>query len=539
MDKSLDKFKNIPEAFFALAESNPDTKLYQQALTSAADQVKKREIYSRTYQEVKGRILKLSHYLGSLGVGSGAHVAILSSTRPEWIEADLAILSLGGISVSIYQTLPYEDVGFILFDSESEIVFVENEEQVQKLTKLLEGPIDIPEIEGGSASKESISIKKIISFEEVAESEKVITYQTILETEAKSETYFLDNLNRSDLASLVYTSGTTGPPKGVMQTHGNHLANCRQAVVSTLLVPEARIMLFLPLAHSFARLMAYLGLLTDAFLCFPAIANPKSSKLNPISLSKDIREAKAHCIPMVPRLFEKMQAGVLAKAHSAGFPARLLSLSLWAAMRTYQDNQDGKKPGILARIVYQGTGSIRGKITEQLFGSDFKYGISGGAKLSPQVAHFFASLGIPILEGYGLTETCVATNCNRIDKNKIGTVGPVLDTDIEMKLASDGEILFRGPNIALGYYKREQATKKAWDSEGWFHTGDLGEIDQDGYLSIVGRKKEILVSSYGKNIAPGELESLIASSPLVSQALMIGDGRAYCTALVTLDETAL
>jgi len=238
-------------------------------------------------------------------------------------------------------------------------------------------------------------------------------------------------------------------------------------------------------------------------------------------------------------LLEKMQAGVLAKSRGSGVLAWLLRLALRSASNVYEAKQKGMSAGIIDQICYKGLVSIRHKIKNQLFGLSFKYAISGGAKLNPETAKFFAILDIEVLEGYGLTETCVATNVNRLGRNKIGAVGPVLDHDIELRIAEDGEILFRGPNITSGYYKREAATKAAWDEAGWFYTGDLGEIDPEGYLKIVGRKKDILVTSYGKNIAPEPIEAQLKDSCYISQAVMVGDARPYCIAIVTIDQAAV
>ncbi|MCB0319920.1 MAG: long-chain fatty acid--CoA ligase, partial [Bdellovibrionales bacterium] len=337
-------------------------------------------------------------------------------------------------------------------------------------------------------------------------------------------------LTREDLAALVYTSGTTGPPKGVMQTHGNHLANVRQAYECRLVEANSRLIVFLPLAHAFAKLMGYLGFLGPAKILFPAIKDKRTSKLDPDSTTKDIREGNAHIVPVVPRLLEKMQSGIQAKARSGGLQGMLVGATLQSAERVYAGNAD-----VYNSILYSITAFMRAGIRKKLFGENFQYCISGGAKLNPQVARFFDSLGIEVLEGYGLTETCVATNVNRSGNKKIGSVGPVLAPDIECRIDQDGEILFRGPNIAKGYYKRESATRAAWDSEGWFHTGDLGEIDTSGFLSIVGRKKDILVTSYGKNIAPEDIEAQMKSSLYISQIVLIGDGRPYITAIVTLN----
>lgn len=537
MIKKLNSAPSIPAAFFQIAAEHPDREVWNQSIVHEDESENEpRPRRSSTYSEVATRVTKLAHFLKATGLSPEDTAAIFSSSRPEWMEADLAILAAGGITASIYQSLPADDAGYILFDSGAEYIFAENQEQVDKLLELLKEPIAIPGTEEREAMSVQIGIKKIIAFDPVAAHPLVSQFDEIVSGgPGSTELEAYKMLGRDDLATLVYTSGTTGPPKGVMQSHGNHLSNCRQAWECGLIDSDSSIMLFLPLAHSFARLMGYLGFLTPARLAFPGIADKKTSKMNPASVTRDIAEAGATIVPLVPRLLEKMQAGIKQKSLAPGLGGKILTAILWSAAEVYNPDGKGKAPSVLAQLVFKGTAGIRAKIKAKLFGQEILYCISGGAKLNPTVARFFDMLEIEILEGYGLTETCVATNINRLGAKKIGSVGPVLAQDIELRLSEDGEILFRGPNIALGYYNREIATAEAWDREGWFHTGDLGAVDDDGFLSIVGRKKEILVTSYGKNIAPEGIEGQLKTSVYVSQALLVGDGRPYCTALVTVD----
>lgn len=540
--KELDAANNLAEAFFALAQRDPEALVYSQAVHKAgAGDDEPREWRGRNYREVRHRIEKIMGFLRSKGFEEGDKAAIISTSRPEWMEADIAIVALGGTSVSIYQTLPTHDTGYIVFDSGAKIVFAENQEQYQKLQELCLEPIRIPATEDRPEQSVQIHLDAIVSFEPVETGSKEVTsLDEVLEGDfAKPVQDLWRGIRRDHLAALVYTSGTTGPPKGVMQTHGNHLANVRQAWDCGLVHEEASIMLFLPLAHAFAKLMGYIGFLSPVKLQFPAICDPTSSKMDPESVTKDIREANANIVPVVPRLLEKMQAGIVQKSNAGGIGGVLLRYLLWSSRKVYQANSQGRSAGILAMIGHDGLAGIRRKIEQRLFGADFFYCISGGAKLNPEVGRFFDMLGIEVLEGYGLTETCVATNVNRAGNKKIGTVGPTLSDDIELSLEPDGEILFRGPNIAVGYYGRPTATKAAWDDSGWFHTGDLGDIDDDGFLTIVGRKKEILVTSYGKNIAPEEVEGIVKSSAYISQIVLIGDGRPFCTALIALDEPSV
>lgn len=539
MARDLDQYQNIPQAFFAMVRDFPKRDLYSQSVLLDDSSSGGRRWQTCTYEESSRRVCAIAGYLRSLGIQKGDRIAILSQSRPEWMEADLAILALGAVSISVYQSLPAEDVGYILYDSEARVVFAENQEQVDKLRELLEKPCAVPGHEDRAPTSVQITIEKVISFERVETDDRVLLLEDLLGADLGFLPEHCEQLTRDDYASFVYTSGTTGPPKGVMQTHGNHLANCRQAWNADILVEQSRIMLFLPLAHSFAKLMGYLGYLTEAELRFAAVASTTNSKLDAQSLTKDLAEAHATVIPIVPRLLEKMRSAIEAKGKAGGLQGFILKWTLWAAKEMYVHVDSEKAPGLLLQMVFSGTAGIRQKLKIKLFGSDFVYSVSGGAKLNPDVARFFDALGIEILEGYGLTETCVATNINRLGSKKIGSVGPVLDEDIELRLGDDGEILFRGPNVSKGYFRRPTATAQSWDSEGWFHTGDLGAVDPEGYLSIVGRKKEILVTSYGKNVAPEDIEGQLKSIDLVSQAVLVGDGRAYCTALLTLDEVAV
>lgn len=539
MSHRLENYNGLAEAFFILAEESPDTVVYEQAQVGLNDDLEiPREWHSRTYREVADRVRIISTYLKRIGVQKGDRVAILSYTRPEWMEADIAILSLGAISVSIYQSLPADDIGYILFDSGAEYVFAENQEQLEKLQDLSGRSCEIAATEDREATQTQTTLKRIITFEECKQSNLVVCYRDLI-TAGDQENFSPEPVERNELAAFVYTSGTTGPPKGVMQTHGNHLSNVRQAMEAGICTEQNTVTLFLPLAHSFAKLIGYIGFLSLTQLKFPAIADPKSSKLTPESVTKDIREAGSDIVPLVPRLLEKMQAGILQKTKSGGVQGFILKTTVNAALEMMEARKRGSAPGLLARTLYEGTAPIRKKICTQLFGSGFQYCISGGAKLSVPTANFFDALGILILQGYGLTETVVATNVNRKDSNRIGTVGPVLSSDIEIKIAADNEIIFRGPNVSPGYYGRPTATAASWDENGWFHTGDLGSVDENGYLTIEGRKKEILVSSYGKNIAPEPIEQEIATLPEISQVVLVGDGRPFCVALITLDSVAV
>jgi long-chain acyl-CoA synthetase len=506
--KKLEQASSIPEAFFSngLDASN-------EVIASIASTTTK-----FTRGELVQKVSSLIGYLRKRGVKEGSKVAILSNTRLEWIIADLAILSLGGVTASVYQSLPAAEVGFILWDSESTIVFAENAEQVEKLKYVQSNEIPCPQFEGkGDLATFRAVVNEIITFEVVE------GYTSIGEIFSSNEVRGdLPLLSRDSIASFVYTSGTTGAPKGVVQTHGNHLANVRQALQGELFEPDSAIFLMLPLAHSFARLMAYISMTTGVVIVLPRVASTQNSRQDPTMALQDMSRSGATIVPLVPRILEKVKEGLEVKASKKTLGSRIIRWLL----------PSGGKGGCFTKL-------FGAMIRKAVFGENFSYALSGGAKLDPGVNNFFKALGIEVLEGYGLTETCVATNCNRRGRNSIGTVGPLLAQDIEICIASDGEILFKGPNITKEYWKRPKATSEAWDSDGWFHTGDLGALDNDGALKITGRKKELIVTAGGKKIVPEGIEFKLKSSPYISNAVLCGDGKPYCVALITLQRTVI
>ena len=527
--------QSIPQSFFDLSSSKPDAIAYYYPSHTPSGAI---EWFSRTRLESLTRVKKIRAHLQKLGVSTGTKVAIIAGTRPEWMEIDLAILSLGAVCVSIYPSLPPAEVGFILADSETTVVFAENQEQIDKLTWLSQQPITLPARDTIPETTALVTMQHIVAIEPLSKGTLSYTSLTdVLASELTTTTFDFSALSRDTISSLVYTSGTTGPAKGVVQTHGNHLSNVEQAIRSNMFALDGALFLFLPLAHSFARLIAYLGFLSPATLKFAGVASTTSSKVDLARVAKEMCHASAEVVPVVPRLLEKVKDSIIQKSRAATLAARILSVTLSASQRVWQAQQSGGAPSLLDQIIVAATGSIRSKIKEQIFGKRYRHAISGGAKLPVDVANFFWSLEIPVFEGYGLTETCVATNVNRIDRYRLGSVGPAFDY-IQTKIAEDGEILFKGPNITQGYYKRPRATEESWDSEGWFHTGDIGHLDSDGFLFITDRKKDLIVTAGGKKVPPIKVENLLIRSPEVDHAIYFGDGKPYCVALVSLNQTA-
>lgn len=526
---------SIAAAFWQRAAATPEGPVYRYAVAPSATGT--RIWHTEGYASCAAKVARFAHHLKKIGVGVGTPVAILSNTRPEWMIADMAIQSLGAVTVSIYQSLPAHEVGFILYDSRATVLLIENEEQAQKVWQLYSGPCPIPEREDLPASEAKIELTHIVTFEQldtpVSTPVLAVRFESIVnDSQYPTTPPPLPALSREDLASIVYTSGTTGPPKGVLQSHGNHLTNVAQVAESGVFLLDGSLFLFLPLAHSFARLAYYVGFLTSAWLVLPAVIDHRSSKVDLASVARDMTAGAPSVVPSVPRLFEKIASMVRVRSSER----TVLRLTVRNAEQVYAIRAAGGSPSLGQRILHALCAPVRKLMKETLFGSNFSHGISGGAKLDPGINRFFEALGILVCEGYGLTETCVATHVNLPTRRCIGSVGPAL-TGVEVRITpADGEILLRGPNVTRGYHNRPRATAEAWDAEGWFHSGDVGRVDESGFLYITDRKKELIVTAGGKKVPPQSIESLFKRYPFVSHAFLYGEGRPYCVMLVTLND---
>ena len=474
-----------------------------------------------TWVEHRAVCRAIAKSLMALGMKKGESVCILSQTRLEWVQCDFGIISGGGVTVGIYPTNLAPDCAYIANHSEAQIVFVENSEQLQKLFSVR---ADLSRMRTfvlyeGAPGDAAVGV---LSWEEFLK-----LGQSISEAELEIRT---QDLQPDDLASLVYTSGTTGVPKGAMITHRNLVFVSESASHSLYLRSDFVTLLFLPLAHVFARLIVYFSMRNGITIAFAESVE---------KVADNLKEVNPHFIASVPRLFEKLYTNVLrGEQQAGGVQAQLVHWALQAGYEASRMQQ--KKQGLsLALKVKQALADklVLHKI-RAAFGGRLVWAVSGAAPLNQTIAEFFHACGVLSLEGIGMTENTSFTNVNRYDHYKFGTVGPV-GPGTEMKLAPDGEILFRGPNVMKGYFRNPEATAETIDHEGWLYSGDVGEIDGDGFLKITDRKKDLIITAGGKNIAPQRIEKILCTSPFISQAMAFGDRKKYVTALVTLNPDSL
>jgi long-chain acyl-CoA synthetase len=473
-------------------------------------------------RELIERVRDLSLGLRTLGVTAGDRVVLLAESRPEWLLADFAVLTAGAVTVPIYPTLSADQIGFILRDSEATLAIVSTREQLQKIVAIAS---TAPALTGiiamdGSAAA---SPAPVHAMADVA----ARGHQQIVDGWGVGRT-FHDDAKRvapQDLATIIYTSGTTGQPKGVMLTHANLAANLRDVLQVFELSEDDVALSFLPLCHSFERMVAYLYLSSGVSMIFAESIE---------TIPRDLKLVRPTVITGVPRVFEKLHARVLAKGQeSAGLKRAIFNRAVAvAAARGAVLPQGGSVSLGLRLQSWLAERLVFAKIREGV-GGRLRFAVSGSAPLRVDVARFFYGIGLPILEGYGLTETAPVLCVNPLHAVRIGTVGPPIPS-VQIRIADDGEILARGPNIMAGYYRRPQETAEAI-RDGWFHTGDIGTFDDAGYLRITDRKKELIVTSGGKKIAPQPIEAGLRAHELIAEAVLVGDQRHFPAVLVVPD----
>ncbi len=463
-----------------------------------------------TAREFATEVDALARGLRSAGIGAGDRVGLMARTRYEWTLCDFAIWAAGAVTVPIYETSSAEQVAWILSDSEAKAVFVESAAHVATVSRVADR---LPALLHTWVIDDGLD--------------------TLVEDGANVPAADLaaarEGLTGSSPATVIYTSGTTGRPKGCVLTHGNFIdlsRNAETVLPQVLNDPDASTLLFLPLAHIFARFIQ----------CLCVVTGPKLGHLeDPKALADTLGEFRPTFILAVPRVFEKVYNAAEAKAEGDGkgdiFRTAAATAIAWSRAK------DGRGPGpvlaakhlVFDRLVYR---KLRARL-----GGRVQYAVSGGGPLGERLGHFFRGVGLVILEGYGLTETTAPATVGTPDRVKIGTVGRPLP-GVGIRIADDGEILISGVNVLQEYFHNPQATAEAL-RDGWFYSGDIGELDAEGYLTITGRKKEIIVTSNGKNVVPSQLEDRLRAHAVVSQCMVIGDNRPFISALVTLDTEML
>ena len=468
---------------------------------------------SKTYREVGEIVKQLALGLIELGIEKGDKVSILANTRPEWTYFDFAALSVGATVVPIYQTNSPEECQYVLENSDAKAVIVENDEQFAK----------IDEIRGRAAKLEHVIRMEGSGGDAVSMDELVQGGAGRPDSDWEQR---WSAVTPDDICTIIYTSGTTGPPKGCVISHGNYRSMVTMALDESVLERSTTTYLFLPLAHSFALLIQLLS--------FDLGGNIAYWERDPLKIIPNLTEVKPEYFPSVPRIFEKIYTAATGDVEKAGGVKKLVfNWAVGVGEKVRERERAGKPVGWLLRRQYQlADKQVLSKI-RALFGGRIKNCVTGAAPINPEILRFFDATGVLILEGWGMTETSTAATVARPDAFRFGKVGKAF-MGCEIKIADDGEILVRGPNVFQGYYKNEEATRETLEG-GWLHTGDLGELDEDGYLSITGRKKDIIITAGGKNITPANIEADIKQSQWVSQCVVIGDRRPYLVALITLD----
>ncbi len=471
------------------------------------------EWLSRSFVEVADLVRPLALGLVGLGVEKGDKVSILANTRPEWTYFDFAALSIGAIVVPIYQTNSPEECQYVLENSDTKVVVVEDDEQLEKIRKVRDR---LPLLE--HVVRMTGSSEDAISGDELAGRGS--------QHDASEWEERWSAVAPADICTFIYTSGTTGPPKGCIITHGNYRAMLDMVNETSVIEEEDVSYLYLPLAHSFALLIQLGSFDLGATLAY--------WERDPLKILPNLSEVKPTYFPSVPRIFEKIYtAATSGMEKEGGLKKAIFDWSIRVGSRMRETERAGRKPGFLLRKQYAfADKNVLSKI-RGLFGGRLRLAVSGAAPINPDILRFFDAAGVLVLEGWGMTETSTAATISSPEEFKIGTIGkPFPGCDV--KIADDGEILVKGPNVFQGYYKNEEATRETI-VDGWLHTGDIGEIDSEGFIKITGRKKDIIITAGGKNITPANLENEIKQHPLVSQCVVVGDRRPYLVALVTLD----
>ncbi len=503
-------YKNIADMFLGTTKNKSSKKLLV---------YKKNESWiALTGQDVKITVEDISFGLRSLGIEEKSNISILSNNSPKWAMCDYGIICSAMTTVTIYPTLISSQVEYILNNSNSKLVFVENQEQLVKIKECIDKLDDL---------------KYIVVLDDSCkeETDHIFNFVTLLDkgksfsqTSDYSFEDMISTIQDTDTLTLIYTSGTTGVPKGVVLTHKNLLSNVNGTLKVAEFTENETFLSFLPLSHVLERMGGHYTAFTVGATIYYAE--------NMETIAANMVEAQPTIVVCVPRVFEKIHAKFIDGINSA--PKIRQKLFYWALNlgKQYSNKIINKeKPSFLLKLKHKIADKLIYSKVKARFGGKIKFFVSGGAPLSKQLAEFFAAVDITILEGYGLTETSPVLTVNSPTDLRFGSVGKTL-FNVEVKIADDGEILAKGPNIMTGYYKDKKSTEEVFDNEGWFKTGDIGHIDNEGFLKVTDRKKSLIVTSAGKNIAPAPIEVKLTSSSFIEQVHIIGDKRNYLTALI-------
>jgi long-chain acyl-CoA synthetase len=469
---------------------------------------------SKTFDEVVEIVRPLAFGLVTLGVEKGDRVSILGNTRPEWTYFDFAALSIGATVVPIYQTNSPEECRYVLENSDSKVVVVEDAEQLEKVRAVRD---QLPQLEHvvlmtGAGTEDAIAMEDLAA---KGGGGDAATWEALYEA-----------VTSEDICTFIYTSGTTGPPKGCVISHGNYRAMLDMVNDVSVIEDEDLAYLYLPLAHSFALLIQFGTFDLGTTLAY--------WERDPLKILPNLAELKPSYFPSVPRIFEKIYTAATSGVEKeGGVKKAIFNWAIKTGEKMRAAERAGRKPGFLLQRQYDfADKKVLSKI-RGLFGGNIRLAVSGAAPINPEILRFFDAAGVLVLEGWGMTETSTAATISTPDDFKVGTIGKPFP-GCEVKIADDGEILVKGPNVFQGYHKNPEATSETI-VDGWLHTGDIGEVDGDGFIKITGRKKDIIITAGGKNITPANLEAEIKQHPLVSQCVVVGDRRPYLVALVTLD----
>lgn len=515
----LKKYKTIPEMYEFLTEEygkTTDRALLKHKVNN--------QWVGISYPDFKRETESFANGLASLGVKRGDRIAIIAENRPEWVFTDMAVLGLGGVDVPLYPSSTADSIEFMLNNSESVIVVVSNKLQLNKFLKIRKNCRTVKHAIVMNSSDVIADEKEIYSFKQIQERGEQFG--------KTNPNHFRDNIRLSredDLCTIIYTSGTTGEPKGVMLTHKNIVSNVMDALSNYPMGPDDIFLSFLPLCHIFERMGGYYtAFSTGAMICYAQSIE---------TVATDLVDIKPTIMTSVPRLFERIYSKVIKNAESQ--PEKKQKIFFWA-IEVGKAYAKARKSGNIPIGL-----SLKHKLADKLVfskirvktGGRLRFFISGGAALARDLGEFFEAVGVLIIEGYGLTESSPVITANRLDDYKFGTVGKPWPS-VEVKIAKDGEILAKGPNIMSGYYKNKKETDETI-KDGWLYTGDIGVFDAEGFLVITDRKKHLFKTSGGKYIAPTPIENLFLASKYIDQFVLIGDRRMFLSALIVPDFEAL